>query len=49
MYEAMSIVTSLLFCTDRVQIKTRISIQSILIADYTCILKNKRGNVVDSR
>jgi len=27
---------------------TRISIQSILIADYACILKNKRGNVVDS-
>jgi len=27
---------------------TRISIQSIWIADYACILKNKRRNVVDS-
>jgi len=27
---------------------TRISIQSIWIADYACILKNQRGNVVDS-
>jgi len=27
---------------------TRISIQSIWIADYACILTNKRGNVVDS-
>jgi len=29
-------------------ITTRISIQSIWIADYACNLKNKRGNVVDS-
>jgi len=28
--------------------QTRISIQSIWIADYACVFKNKRGNVVDS-
>jgi len=27
--------------------ETRISIRSIWIADYACILKNKRENVVD--
>jgi len=41
------------YCIDKSSLKyylvvTRISIQSISIADYACILKNKRGNVVDS-